>query len=156
MSQLVLSVFSKACEEVFREIGFYDLNITDADVLANGAEVVANVGLTGGIHGYLLISSDKDSIINFISRMLQNMGMDSEEEDFGQFHREALGEVLNQISGRSMMKLAEQGIDCDITPPTIITGNRILPGMNNLDRIESKLITGFFGRIGLFVGLTKT
>ncbi|MCK5200427.1 MAG: chemotaxis protein CheX, partial [Spirochaetales bacterium] len=115
-----LDLFIEAAEEIFREIGFSALIIKDVNSKEEKYELVANIGITGDISGFLLIRSDLESNMRFINKMLTNMGMEAEESDFGKFHKEAFGEILNQISGRATMLLESSGINCEITPPTIL------------------------------------
>ena len=100
-----LDLFILAAKEIFEEIGFTDLNIEDCDIKDPKYNLIANIGVTGDISGFLLIRSDIQSSMNFINKMLSNMGMEALESDFWKFHKEAFGEVLNQISGRSVMRL---------------------------------------------------
>lgn len=147
-----LDLFIKAAEEIFREIGFSTLIIKDGNSKEEKYELVANIGITGDISGFLLIRSDLKSSMRFINKMLTNMGMEAEESDFGKFHKEAFGEILNQISGRATMLLESSGINCYITPPTILMGRNISMGTYVAAEIIHKTITGNFGSFDLLIG----
>ena len=136
-----LALFIKAAEEIFQEIGFSELIIRDNSANEEKYELIANIGITGDISGFLLIRSDLASSMNFINKMLSNMGMEAEESDFGEFHKEAFGEILNQISGRSTMLLEASGINCNITPPTILMGKNITMGTYKTSEIVHKVIS---------------
>lgn len=152
-----LQQFTGALREVVREIGFDEISISVGDIDPSMVELVASVGITGDLHGFMMLRSDMTSAYNFVSRMLINMGIEPEEEDgFGQFHKEAIGEIVNQVSGRSTMMLAEQTIDCNITPPTIIVGNSIYSDIASCESSISHILTGSFGKIGLFVGIKNS
>jgi chemotaxis protein CheX len=120
-----------------------------------GSEIIANVGITGDLQGYLMIQADLPSACNFVSKMLSNMEVEPEEEGFSQFHKEAIGEIVNQVSGRSVMNLSGREIDCNITPPTILTGSSMAYNVSNLDHVRWSDITGSFGTLSLFVGVKK-
>ncbi|MDA3938719.1 MAG: chemotaxis protein CheX, partial [Spirochaetia bacterium] len=120
--------------------------------LNNKYDIIANIGITGEISGFLLIQSDINSSMMFINKMLSNMGMEAEESDFGQFHKEAFGEILNQISGRAVMLLEEEGINSDITPPTILRGSNISLKTYDAAKMLHKTIKGSFGNFNLLVG----
>ena len=77
---------------------------------------------------------------------------EAEESDFGKFHKEAFGEILNQISGRSTMLLEASGINCEITPPTILMGTKISMGTYVPAEIVHKTISGGFGSFDLLIG----
>jgi chemotaxis protein CheX len=150
----ILDLFVRATTEVFSEIGFPDITISDESPEAFPAELLANIGIAGDLQGYFVLRSDLSSATKFITRMLENLEFEvDEQETFGRFHREAIGEVLNQVSGRSTMYLSEQEIDCDITPPTIILGSNVFMNMKSLSESICKAISGDFGRIGLMVGI---
>lgn len=147
-----LDLFIKAAEEIFKEIGFTGLIIREGSRNEEKYDLIANIGITGDISGFLLIRSDLESSMNFINKMLSNMGMEAEESDFGKFHKEAFGEILNQISGRSTMLLEASGINCEITPPTILMGTKISMGTYVPAEILHKTISGGFGSFDLLIG----
>jgi len=150
-----LDLFIKAAKEIFIEIGFQDLIVEECTTKDQKYDLIANIGITGEISGFLLIRSDIKSSMKFINKMLTNMGMEAEESDFGQFHKEAFGEILNQISGRSAMLLEYEGINCNITPPGIIRGSNIAMGTYAAAEIINKTIKGSFGSFNLFVGVKE-
>ena len=116
-------------------------------------ELICSLGLTGDLQGYLILRSDIRSAANLVARMASHLGMEMEEKNFGQLHKAAIGELTNQISGRATMKLSENGIDCNITPPTIITGTNVYTEIFNLLCSLNKKIEGEFGSLNLFVGI---
>ncbi len=150
-----LSLFQKAFEEVLHEIGFTSLSYQSESDLNMPSEVVASIGITGDIQGFLLLRSDISSLTRFIGKVLANMGMESEGSGFGSFQREAFGEILNQLSGRSMMLLSGNGFECDITPPTMLVGANISYDVRALDDFLNQSISGSFGSINIFVGIKK-
>ena len=152
MNKNNLDLFVKAAEEIFEEIGFTGLIIQDYSRNDEKYDLIANIGITRDISGFLLIGSDLKSSMNFINKMLSNMGMEEEESDFGKFHKEAFGEILNQISGRSTMLLEASGINCDITPPTILMGTNIAMGTYIAAEIVHKNISCEFGSFDLIIG----
>lgn len=147
-----LDLFIKAAEEIFEEIGFTGLIIQNGSKNEEKYDLIANIGITGDISGFLLIRSDLGSSMKFINKMLTNMGMEAEESDFGKFHKEAFGEILNQISGRSTMLLEASGINCEITPPTILMGTNISMGSYIASEIIHKTVSGIFGSFDLLIG----
>ena len=152
-----LQQFTGALREVVREIGFEDTSISVEDIDPSSVELVASVGITGDLHGFMMLRADMQSAHNFVSKMLINMGIEPEEEEgFGQFHEEAIGEIVNQVSGRSTMMLADQNIDCNITPPTIISGQSIYSDIASCESSISHILSGNFGKIGLFVGIKNS
>ena len=149
-----LDCFTEALHQIVQEIGFSDAAIDDTVNADLNVEIVASVGITGNLKGFMLIRSDIVSARNFIDKMLENMGMPNDEDgEFGQFHKEAIGEIVNQVSGRSTMMLAERKIDCNITPPTILSGANIYIDLRSCESSISRGIRGSFGFLNLLVGI---
>jgi len=155
MDSTVLDIFIDAAKEVFTEIGFNSLDFREKREKGTNTEIIANVGITGDLQGYLMIQADLSSASNFVAKMLSNMDVEPEEEGFSRFHKEAIGEIVNQVSGRSVMNLSDREIDCNITPPTILTGSSMAYNVSNLDVSRWNDITGPFGTLSLFVGVKK-
>ncbi len=155
METKYLDIFPRAFTEVLAETGFSETNISDTDSpFDKSTEIIASVGITGAMQGYMMLNASLVSAKNFVDRMMHNIGMEIEEEGFGQFHKEAIGEMVNQFSGRSVMILHEsEQIDCNITPPTIITGNSVYADMTNLIGRLSKEVRGDFGVFQIFIGI---
>jgi chemotaxis protein CheX len=152
-----LKHFTGALQSVMRETGFEEIDIDVADSGSIAAEIVASVGITGDLKGFMMLRSDLKSANSFVAQMLTRMGIEEEPEDgFGQMQKEAIGEIVNQISGRSTMMLAEQHIDCNITPPTIISGQNIYTDLTSCESSVSHLLKGSFGVIGLFIGIKSS
>ena len=150
-----LDVFPQALTEVLGEIGFEKTTVTDSETpFGTSTEIIASVGITGAMQGYMMLNASLESAKKFVDKMMYNIGMEIEEDGFGQFHKEAIGEMVNQFSGRSAMILHEMdNTDCNITPPTIITGNNIYADMTNLVASLSKEIKGDFGSVQIFIGI---
>lgn len=146
-------LFIQAVKEIFSEIGFSDLKIFNNQNADQKFDIIANIGVTGDMSGFFQIRSDLKSSMNFINKMLINMGMDAEESVFNEFHKEAFGEILNQISGRAAMHFESRGIDSDITPPTILRGKNISMGSNRAEVVLSKTIEGSFGSFDIILGV---
>ncbi len=153
MEEKDLELFIDATAAVFNEIGF-EVSVTKPAVNSDfTADVVANIGITGDIKGFLILKSNLASAHAFITKMLSNLNMETEEVDFGQFHKEAMGEVLNQISGRSTMLLEERDIHCNITPPTLIIGNKIDSNPADSEYTFNRYLSGDFGTFNFYVGV---
>ncbi len=149
-----LELFLQATSNVFNEIGF-QIILEGFTEHVPSTELVANIGITGDIKGFLILKSDLASAQNFITGMLLNLNMHTDEKEFGQFHKEAMGEVLNQISGRSTMLLEKRGIQCDITPPTLIIGKNINSNPPDSQYSLNRYISGDFGLFNFYVGIKE-
>jgi chemotaxis protein CheX len=62
-------------------------------------------------------------------------------EELDKFVASAIGELANIISGHTATALSEQGYQCDIVTPQIITGDNQMITMDNTEIILLPVIT---------------
>lgn len=130
MKNEVVTTFSQALTSVLDESGFTGIR-AEAPVLRDGgpqppADVSVSIGVTGEIRGYVLIVSTTATAIALTTELGRLMGIELDEPTaLGEMHRAALAELANQVSGRATIYLSEIGIDSNITPPTIVTGEAV-------------------------------
>lgn len=79
------------------------------------------VGITGEIRGQAVISMTNDMAKTIASCMM--MGMPVPEMD--EMAKSALSELGNMIMGNSATLLFNQGVNIDITPPTLMMGENM-------------------------------
>jgi len=84
-------------------------------------DVIVLIGLTGEIHGSVVINLSKVLACNIASAMM--MGMPVPELD--EIAKSAISELCNMILGNAATLFSRKGIVIDITPPTILIGNDI-------------------------------
>ncbi len=75
------------------------------------------IGFTGKMKGQVMISFEHDVALDIASKMIM---MPLEELD--DFAKSAISELGNMILGNAATIFSTQGINIDITPPTIGTG----------------------------------
>lgn len=153
MNNDLLTVFEEATQQIFAEIGFSDLDSSEPQKPQGPQDIIATVGITGALQGYISLSTSKKCGHAFVQKMFENLDMEVEEQGFGQFHQEALAEIVNQITGRSTTLLEQKNLNCDITPPTIMVGSELFFNLSRLSESFHRLIDGEFGSILLFVGI---
>ncbi len=83
--------------------------------------IIVLIGLTGQILGSAVISFKKPIALQIASGMM--MGMQVNELD--EIAKSAIGELCNMIMGNTATIFSQKGINVDITPPTIFTGDNI-------------------------------
>lgn len=151
-------IYKTAVMQVLGGSGFTEFSVEPDAGCAAVSDVISTIGLTGDIKGYFMLRADLESARSFTTLMARNLGIPQEEDGpgpLGRLRKEAIGEISNQIAGRAIMLLADQGYDCNITPPTIITGDNVYTDMVNFDKILTYLISGTFGKMTVFVGMKK-
>ncbi|MBI9106921.1 MAG: chemotaxis protein CheX [Spirochaetales bacterium] len=155
MSNNSLILISKACEEIFIENGLSDIEIDSTGVLFDVTNITATIGLAGDVRGHLMLYSALDTAEALVEELFRNMGIEEKISHKDQMFKETFAELLNQLGGRSTIKLSENGFDADITPPTILKGDNIYINTSFYSSTAIVKISGNFGNIGLFIGLTN-
>lgn len=75
------------------------------------------IGLTGNVHGQIIYGMSLTTADKIASLMLGQ-----QVRTFDQLAASAIAELGNMITGNASALLAEAGIVCDITPPTVVRG----------------------------------
>ena len=132
MDEALSRVFEDSYRQVLDEIDCGELHIQEEQASAGGADFLCTVGPTGSLQGYLVLSFSEPELNSFSRHLNVKFEMGQTEVDKG-FMRESIAELANQLSGRSVMGLSGIGIDCLITPPTVISGKEVETSIPHLD-----------------------
>lgn len=106
------------------------------------------VGLSGKIKGNVALSMPYDTARKIASTMM--MGMEVTEID--EISVSALGEITNMICGQAVMELSSQELPIDITPPTVIHGDKIKAIISQVETTVVEMSSSL-GNIELNLGL---
>ena len=112
--------------------------------------VLAIVGITGDVTGRVLIDMDKQTALNIVAKMTGETVADFDGLAVG-----TITELANMISGKAVTRLHELGFKFDITPPSLIYGERIQLTDN---RVESLVVPLELpeGKIEISVGIRES
>ncbi|KJS20559.1 MAG: hypothetical protein VR72_14250 [Clostridiaceae bacterium BRH_c20a] len=83
-------------------------------------EVLIIIGITGEINGKAIINLDKSSCVQIASQMMGGMEM-----QFDELSKSATSELFNMIMGKAASNFEKEGIQINITSPTILEGSNI-------------------------------
>lgn len=86
--------------------------------LVSTGDVSAVVGLTGERNGSVSVSFSKKAAVAVVMNMLGG-----DVQDVVQDTKDAVGEILNMISGQARARLAERGMTFAGSTPTVIMGD---------------------------------
>lgn len=126
MKNTVTAVFPAALEEVLLECGFKDIEVTAAEAATDPIQFSVSIGITGQLRGFFTVQSTRNTALNVAHEFGRMMEIDmGSTPTMDEMHRAALSELANQISGRATIHLAEAGVDADITPPTLMSGEAL-------------------------------
>jgi chemotaxis protein CheX len=118
-----INPFVEAAFNILKEL--MGENITRGEIFLKASSqpvlgVTAIVGLTGDVEGRVLFDMSAETAIAIASIM-----NGEELKDLNELAKATITELANMITAQAVTKLSELGFKFDLTPPTIITGNRM-------------------------------
>lgn len=134
-----INPFIKASTEVLKTIANIDFQTGTPYLKGNpfGADnLIILVGITGEIRGQAVISMSFEMAKHVASCMM--MGMPVEEID--EMAKSALSELGNMIMGNTATLLFNQGVNIDITPPTLMIGEKLQISSGGMQTVGVPLI----------------
>jgi len=99
-------------------------------------DVNVMIGVTGAAQGVVLYSMTEATARNIVGQM---MGQPFDE--FDALAQSGIAEMGNVITGHASRGLSETGFNCNITPPTLITGQNTTIGTLDIPRLALPLTT---------------
>lgn len=119
-----INLFLNAAVQVFQEITQINLEMGGTS-LRKGSHydrnVIILIGITGQIKGSISVSMDSDYAMTIASKMMGGMPV----TEFDDIPQSAVREIVNMIMGRVATLFEKEGTIIDITPPTLMTGEKI-------------------------------
>lgn len=94
------------------------------------------IGVTGAAQGIVLYGMSVETAKAIVGKM---MGQPFEE--FDSLAQSGIAEMGNVITGLASRGLSESGYSCNITPPTLITGQNTTIGTLDIPRLALPLTT---------------
>lgn len=119
-----INPFIKSFTSVMPQLGFTEikkgkLSLKNKDLVCSGIVVV--VGIVGDIKGNIVYSLDIESAKNIASTMMMGQPV----EEFNEISKSALSELSNMLTANAITIFSEQGVDVDISTPTLFEGRDI-------------------------------
>lgn len=112
-------------------------------------DIVVLIGITGEIEGTVVYATDEDVAKKMVERMTGEMPVMLDE-----VCESAFAELGNIISGNAMAIFEQQGINCNISPPSIIVGRGAILSSVDIQRMIIPLLIDF-GEIQISVALRE-
>lgn len=124
MNVQYINPFIKACTEVLRTIAAIELDV-GAPYLKKSPfstdNLIIVIGITGEIRGQVVISMPEEVAKNLASKMMMGMPVD----ELNEMAKSALSELGNMIMGNAATVLFNDGVNVDITPPSLFMGQNL-------------------------------
>jgi len=153
MKDTLENILHTALVQIFEEIGAENISDIEYPKDDKNFQVILTIGIIGHITGTMMLKTDESSAVRLSQIMLNKINHYPENDAFTDSRQEAIREIMNLISSRTLMILSEQNIDCNLTPPTLIIGNKICPSMYNILYTVCTGVKGSFGDVYLFFGV---
>jgi chemotaxis protein CheX len=113
--------------------------------------VAVIVGLTGKLRGQVIISLNIETAMSIASIMMGGMPI----EKFDDMPKSAISELGNMIMGNTATILFTKGIGIEITPPSLLMGEKITVSQSSMKTICVPLNLGNDGKVTVDISLEK-
>lgn len=120
----LINPFIGAIVGVLPQVGFKNVerkSLTLGEKRLNTSGVVLNVGIIGEKTGNVAYVVSEDSAKKIASTMMMGMPI----VEFDDMAKSAVSELSNMVTANSTINLSNNGINVDISVPTIYCGNKI-------------------------------
>lgn len=125
----MINPFIDAATEVLPQLGFQNVVLKGLTVKAKKivvSGVIVTLGIVGDKKGNVVYSIDKEGAKNIASIMMMSMPV----EELDDMAKSALSELSNMLTANASMNFSNEGINVDISVPTLIYGEDIELSMN--------------------------
>jgi chemotaxis protein CheX len=115
-----INPFLIASSKIFKEMCFIETKVGKPfirDPIFMDNTLLIMIGFTGKMKGQVMISFEQEIALDIASKMIMMPVTEMDE-----FAKSAISELGNMILGNTATIFSTQGIDIDITPPTIGSG----------------------------------
>lgn len=116
--------FIKASQDMINQVAGEESEIGEIfsrNTSFNGDNVIIIIGVTGDATGQVIFNLCEKSACDIASKMMCGMPV----EQLDEMAKSAIGELANMISGNAATIFSSKQIQLDITPPTIMIGEKI-------------------------------
>lgn len=129
-----INPFITATFEILKTVGNFNpqkgkLTLKNKPSPSYGVSVL--VGVIGEVKGQIMYSLSEDTAKNIASAMMMGMPV----TEFDEMAKSAISELSNMITGNASTQLAAQGLEIDISPPTLITGKDVVVTTSTIQTI---------------------
>jgi CheY-specific phosphatase CheX len=156
MGSAIFASFESAVLDIFRENNISVRGISPAANPGEKLQVVSTMGLSGDLRGNIVFGCSLESAHAIVNSLFKASDITPQDKNFGDLQKATIGEFANQITGRALMHLSRSSVDCNMTPPTVITGDRVTSDLCAAHEKYSSRVEGSFGSLVLHVGIKES
>jgi CheY-specific phosphatase CheX len=132
-AESITTILREAIRFILDETGFKDVTIRPVTGKSKSSDLVVTTGITGNIKGILMVSFGSSDAVRAANTMLAHIGEAQSGSTLDENHKASLSEITNLFTARFVNILSARDIDCNLTPPTIITGSSIGVSIRNIE-----------------------
>jgi chemotaxis protein CheX len=151
MDARVFSPFIDTFFQVLPGLGFKKVErgkLSLRERLSATRDVTALIGLSGGTRGNIAISMDEGTAKKVASIMMA----DRPVELLDDMAQSAISELANMLSANAMTIVGQNGVSMQVSPPTLITGEKISCVVSMVQSLNVEIFTEA-GMIEINIGL---
>lgn len=153
--QEILAALVEAVRQVFKDTDIAIDSVEPGEPPGMETQVISSVGLTGDLKGIVMLYTDRAGALGIVRGMAGGVRFPESSAGFGELELAAIGEISNQIAGRAITLLFDQGLDCDITPPAVVAAASLQSLVPDVTESCQRTFRGPFGRLSVFLGIQR-
>lgn len=128
-----INPFIEASQAVFKQMAGTEVKLGRTFIRESPYDsnsIVIIIGVTGKIRGQIIFEMDKKTALKLTSAMMGG----SEVGNLDEVAKSAISELTNMIIGNTATILYNKGIKIEITPPSILVGQKM---QISLDKVKA-------------------
>ncbi len=152
MKAKYINPFIVSAVNLFKEFGIKKIEKGELKLIKGGIsinEAAILIGITGDISGRVVYDMEMKVALG-----LTGLLMGEKPASFNDLAKSAIGEFANMITGKAVTMLHEQGVKFKISPPTLLTGEKIKINDINFPAIVVPIQMDF-GKLIINLGLQQ-
>lgn len=153
MRQEILGTLLEAVRQVFSDSDIPVDAVEPGSAADHETQVIASVGLTGGLKGIVMLGTDRAGARGIVRGMAGPVRVPEPAAGLGELELAAIGEFTNQVAGRVITLLSERGLACDITPPAVVAAAHLQSLVPDVAESARRTLRGPFGHLDVFLGI---
>ncbi|CAH2212858.1 chemotaxis protein CheX [Tepidibacter aestuarii] len=135
MSSKIINHFLNSVLDIMPQLGFSNIEKKDVFIKESSIKVdgvMLNLGVVGDIKGNVIYNMSEDDAKKVASKMMMGMPV----LEFDNMAQSAISELSNMLTAKASIKLEKEGINTNISTPTLTHG-RDFEVKTNTDKIIS-------------------
>jgi len=145
----------EAVRQVFSDTGIVIHHAQPGMPEGAQAQVIASVGLTGYVRGILMLSTDRAGAAAIVRGLAHGLHVPELGPGMSELELGAIGEISNQVAGRTITLLSTLGLHCDITPPAVVAAVQLQSLVPDVAESFQQTFFGPFGRLSVWLGVQR-